>query len=338
MQTESQPTSSSGTPSQISYREAVCAALEDELTDDPNVVLMGEDIAEAGGVFKTTEGLVERFGRDRVRNTPICENGFMGVALGMALTGFRPVVEIMFSDFLPMAGDAIVNELAKFRFMSGGKSPVPVTIRSIAGATGRLGTQHSASGESWYMQFPGLKVATASSPGAAYRTLRACIRDNNPTIFYEHRGLYNSKGHVVRGKVANGNVGRAQVLRPGADITVVGTMLMAVRALKAANQIHGEGIDAEVIDLCWLRPIDTNTIETSVRKTGRLVIVEEQVHAGGWGATIISQLAIRGIPLSRPPIAVSLPDNVLIPYSPQLEDAVVPSVERITQAIRSAVM
>ena len=146
---------------ELSYREAICAALTDEMSLDDSILLMGEDVAEAGGVFKTSEGLVERFGRNRVRNTPICENGFLGVALGLAVTGFRPVVEIMFSDFLPTAGDAIVNELPKFRFMSGGQCSVPVTVRSIGGSSGRFGTQHSATGESWYMALPGLKVVTA---------------------------------------------------------------------------------------------------------------------------------------------------------------------------------
>lgn len=168
---------------EMSYREAVRAALEHELHDDPSVLLMGEDVAGAGGVYKTSEGLLEMFGADRVRDTPICENGFVGVAIGLAVTGMRPVVEIMYSDFLPTAGDAIVNELPKFRFMSGGQCSTPVTVRAVGGATGRYGTQHSATGESWFMALPGLKVATAGSPAAAYSVLRAAIRDDDPVLF-----------------------------------------------------------------------------------------------------------------------------------------------------------
>ncbi|HET7676537.1 MAG TPA: alpha-ketoacid dehydrogenase subunit beta, partial [Candidatus Limnocylindrales bacterium] len=175
---------------ELTYREAITAALEDEMAADPSVVLLGEDVQADGGVFKTNVGLVERFGPERVRNTPICENGFMGVALGMSLTGLRPVVEIMFADFLPTAGDAIVNQLPKYRFMSGGQFAVPVTVRSISGGLGRFGTQHSATGESWFMSLPGLRVVTASSAGAAYELLRAAIRDDNPVLFHEHKAMY----------------------------------------------------------------------------------------------------------------------------------------------------
>jgi pyruvate dehydrogenase E1 component beta subunit len=323
---------------ELTYRAAITAALEDELDEDPNVLVMGEDVASSGGVFKTTEGLVERFGRARVRNTPICENTFVGVALGMAITGLRPVVEIMFSDFLPMAGDAIVNELAKFRFMSGGQCSVPVTVRSIGGATGRFGAQHSATGESWYMQFPGIKVATASSPASAYGVLRASIRDNNPVIFFEHKGLYATKGPVTRDRSAIARVGQAELTRTGTDVTLIGTMLMAARGLEAARQVAEAGeIDTEVLDLRWLRPLDIDAIERSVRKTGRLVIVEEQVHAGGWGATVISHLSRRGVVLKRPPMTVSLSEGMLIPYAPPLEDALVPRVAQIAAALRTVV-
>lgn len=321
------------TGTQLSYREAVCAALEDEMARDPTVLLMGEDVATAGGVFKTSEGLVEKFGLDRIRNTPICENTFVGVALGMAVTGMRPVVEIMFSDFLPMAGDAIVNELPKFRFMSGGQCAVPITVRAIGGATGRFGTQHSATGESWYLQLPGLKVAAASSPASAYGLLRAAIRDDNPVLFFEHKGLYSRKGLVLRGEIGIAKMGKATVTRTGKDVTIVATLLMADRALAAADRLAGEGIDVEVIDLCWLRPFDVETVARSVDKTGRLIVVEEQVHVGGWGATVISELAMRGTTWKTNPSAVSMPDDVLVPYSPPLEDQVIPTVERIAEAV-----
>src|SRR5579885_646928 len=321
---------------ELTYREAIRAALEHELEEDPAVLLMGEDVATAGGVVKTNEGLPEKFGRERIRNTPICENGFIGVALGMAVTGLRPVVEIMFSDFLPTAADAIVNELPKFRFMSGGQCVVPVTVRSIGGATGRFGTQHSATGESWYIGLPGLKVATAGTPASAYGVLRAAIRDDDPVLFYEHKGLYGRKGPVQLGHDGILPVGRAGILRPGSDVTVLATLLMADRAVTAAEALAEDGISAEVVELRWLRPLDYDTVTESVARTGRLLVVEEQVHAGGWGATVISELSMRGVPMERPS-TLSMPDDLLVSYSPALEDAILPGVDDIAARIRSLV-
>ncbi len=320
---------------ELTYREAINAALVAELDADPGVLLMGEDVATAGGVFKTNEGLPERFGLERIRNTPICENGFIGVALGMAVTGLRPVVEIMFSDFLPTAADAIVNELPKFRFMSGGQCVVPVTVRSIGGATGRFGTQHSATGESWYMGLPGLKVATAGTPESAYAVLRAAIRDNDPVLFFEHKGLYGRKGAVRLGDDGVAEVGKAATLRAGTDVTVVSTLLMADRSTAAVDRLAEDGVSAELIELRWLRPLDYGTIIESVSKTGRLLVVEEQVHAGGWGATVISELTMRGVPMARPR-ALSLPDDLLVSYAPPLEDAIIPSIDVIAEHIRAA--
>ena len=324
---------SDATDVELTYREAINAALEDEMAADESVVLMGEDVSSDGGVFKTNHGLVERFGPDRVRNTPICENGFMGVALGMSLVGVRPVVEIMFADFLPTAGDAIVNQLPKYRYMSGGQFGVPVTVRVVSGALGRFGTQHSATGESWFMELPGLRVVTASSPGAAYELLRAAIRDPNPVLFHEHKAMYARKGPVRRGSVAE--VGRAARLREGSDLTIVATLLMVERSLKAAEQLEADGISAEVIDLRWIRPLDLETVRASVARTGRLLVAEEQVHAGGWGATIISELTMAGQQWRSAPRAVSLPPDLPIPYSPPLEDQVIPSAERIEAAARA---
>ncbi|HZP31182.1 MAG TPA: transketolase C-terminal domain-containing protein [Acidimicrobiia bacterium] len=321
---------------QLTYREAIGTALEHELAADPTVLLMGEDVATAGGVFKTNEGLPEKFGLERIRNTPICENGFLGVALGMSVTGLRPVVEIMFSDFLPTAADALVNELPKFRFMSGGQCTVPVTVRSIGGATGRFGTQHSATGESWYIGLPGLKVATAATPAGAYSVLRAAIRDDDPVLFFEHKGLYGRKGQVMLGDDAIARIGEAAVLREGTDVTVVSTLLMADRSVTAAEALADDGISVEVVELRWLRPLDYDAIVASVEKTGRLLVVEEQVHAGGWGATVISELVQRGVPMGRP-ATLSLPDDILIAYAPELEDAIIPSVEAIAGQIRSVV-
>ena len=320
---------------ELTYRDAINLAMSEELDRDPNVVLIGEDVAAAGGVFKTNEKLAELY-PGRLINTPICENGFTGVALGMALMGMRPIVEFMFSDFLPSAGDQIVNQLPKYRFMSGGQCSVPVTIRSISGGTGRFGTQHSATGESWFMSLPGLRVCAASSPGSAYDLLRAAIRENNPVIFHEHKGLYGRKGLVRKGGPP-AEIGKAAVLREGSDVTVVATLLMVERALAAADLLQGEGISVEVIDLRWTRPLDLASVNAAVTRTGRLVVAEEQVHAGGWGATLISELTMAGFHWRSAPRAVSLPADICISYSPDLEDAILPSVDRIADAARSAV-
>lgn len=337
MQTEEQAVTQDVPSVEMSYREAIRAALEDELDADPTTILMGEDVAAAGGVFKTNEGLPEKFGTERIRNTPICENGFIGAALGMAVTGMRPIVEIMFADFLPTAGDAIVNEIPKFRFMSGGQCEVPLTVRAICGGTGRFGTQHSATGESWYMGLPGLKVATAGTPASAYGVLRAAIRANDPVLFFEHKGLYGRKGPVVRGEGGIAESGKAAVLRKGSDVTVVATLLMADRALRAADQLAADGLDPEVIELRWLRPLDVDSVRASIERTRRLVVVEEEVHAAGWGASLISELTLGGWRWGNTPRVVSLPNHLLLPYSPTLEDTLIPSVERIADDVRAVV-
>jgi pyruvate dehydrogenase E1 component beta subunit len=322
---------------ELLYRRAITAAIEDELAADPTVVFFGEDVAEAGGVFKTSEGLLESHGPERVFNTPICENAFIGMALGMAVTGLRPVVEIMFSDFLPTAADAIINELPKFRFMSGGQTAVPVTIRSMGGGTGRFGTQHSATGESWFMGLPGLAVATASTPASIYATLRAAIRSEDPVLVIEHKALFNRKGPVIRADDQIGEVGKARVLRTGSDATVVATLLMAARSLEAAEALAAEGIDLEVIDLQWIRPMDVDAVRASLSRTGRLIIASEQHHAGSWAATLVSELTQEGYPWPVPPRIIGLPDDLLVPYSPQLEDQVIPTVDRIIEACRETV-
>jgi acetoin:2,6-dichlorophenolindophenol oxidoreductase subunit beta len=337
MSTQAEPAAASAaTATEMTYREAVRCALADELASDPRVMMMGEDVASAGGVFKTNEGLPEEF-PGRVVNTPICENTFIGVAIGMAITGMRPVCEIMFSDFLPTAADALVEELPRLRFMSGGQCTVPVTIRSMGGAGGRFGTQHSATGESWFMGIPGLKVGTAGTPAGAYAMLRAGIRDEDPVLLIEHKSLFTRKGRVPRGEEAIAEVGKAVVEREGGDVTIVSTLLMTDRSLKAAEQLAEEGIEAEVIDLRWLRPLDFETVRASVEKTGRLLVAEEQVHAAGWGATLISRLVREGVPTAATPRAVSLPEDNLVSYSPPLEDAIIPSAEAIAAAAREAV-
>ena len=318
---------------EMTYREAVNTAMDEALAADPAVVFLGEDIANEGGVFKTNAGLPEKYG-ERIINTPICENGFTGVALGMSVVGMRPIVEFMFADFLPTAGDAIVNQLPKYRFMSGGQFAVPVTLRVISGAGGRFGTQHSVTGESWFMSQPGMRVAAAGTPAAAYELLNAAIRSNDPVIVHEHKLLYTRKGMVNKGAVAE--MGVASVERSGGDVTIVATLLMVERALQAAQMLADEGIEAEVIDLRWISPLDLKTVGTSVAKTGRLVVAEEQWHDAGWGATLISRLAMSGASMATAPRSVALPDDMLIPYAPPLEDAVIPSAERIAEEARAS--
>jgi pyruvate dehydrogenase E1 component beta subunit len=319
----------------MTYREAIRAALDDAMAADESVLLLGEDIAKAGGPFKTTVGLYEKYGAGRVFDTPIAENGFCGIALGMALTGLRPVVEIMFSDFLPTAFDAIAMEMPRWRFMSGGQTSAPVTVRASGGGGGRFGAQTSSTGESWFLQFYGLKVAVAGSPQGAYGLLRAAIAHNNPVVVFDHKAMHLRKGPVVRGDDHRpAEVGKAVVVRPGGDVTVVASLLMVHRSLEAAEELAAEGIDVEVIDISWLRPLDVATVAASVARTGRLVIAEEQYHDGGWGSAVISRLATAGAALAAPPVAVSLPE-LLISHSPPLEDAMIPSAARIADAVRS---
>jgi pyruvate dehydrogenase E1 component beta subunit len=322
---------SSGPVETLSYREAINLALDDSLAEDPSVVFLGEDVANEGGVFKTNAGLVEKHGA-RVINTPICENGFTGVALGMAVAGLRPIVEFMFADFLPTAGDAIVNQLPKYRFMSGGRLSVPITLRVISGAGGRFGTQHSATGESWFMSQPGLRVAAAGTPAAAYELLRAAVKANDPVIVHEHKLLYTRKGLVRRGAAAE--VGRAAIERRGSDVTIVATMLMVERALQAAEMLAAEGIEAEVIDLRWLSPMDTRTVVDSVRRTGRCLIVQEGSPLGGWSGAVAAAVADEAIDaLDAPVRRLTGPDHA-IPFAPHLEAQVVPSVDRIVAEAR----
>lgn len=338
MQLESNP--DAGAPAgttEMTYRQAVNAALADELASDERVIMMGEDVASDGGVFKTNEGLPERF-PGRIVNTPICENTFIGVAAGMAITGMRPVVEVMFSDFLPTAADAIVEELPRLRFMSGGQCSVPVTVRSMGGSAGGFGAQHSATGESWFMGLPGLLVATAGTPAGIYGVLRAAIRRDDPVLVIEHKSLYMSKGPVTTGEASIVEIGKASIERQGEHVTVVATLLMVDRCLKAAERLAAEGIEVEVIDQRWLRPLDMETVYSSVAKTGRLVVAEEQVHPAGWGATVISNVAMQGPELAAPPRAISLPDDVLMAYAPPLEQQIVPSIETIAETLRSAVV
>lgn len=318
----------------LTYRDAVRRALADALRADDNVIFFGEDVAEAGGVFKVTPGLYEEFGAERVMDTPISEEAFIGAALGAAITGMRPVAELMFADFVPVAMDQIVNQIAKYRYMSGGQFTVPLTIRAAQGAGAGFGTQHSQCVESWLLNIPGIKIAVPGTVRDMYGLLRSAIDDDNPVIVLEHKVLYNYAEEIDEADLTPAPLGRAAVRRSGKDVTVVAVQLMMHRALEAAEMLAGEGIDCEVIDLRTMAPLDEAAILDSIAKTGRLVIVEEAPHAGGWGASIAALAADQGIYWLDAPVKRVNMGGALIAYSPPLEDAVVPSAARIAAAIR----
>jgi pyruvate dehydrogenase E1 component beta subunit len=321
---------------EMTYREAVAKALADELVADPDVIFFGEDVAEAGGVFKVTPGLYERFGPDRVRDTPISEQAIIGMALGAAITGLRPVAELMFADFIPVALDQIANQVAKYRYMSGGQFVVPLTIRAAQGGGNGFGTQHSQCAEGWLMNFPGLMVISPSTPADMYGLLRAAIREDNPVIVLEHKGLYNLKGEVPDDAPPM-KLGKAAIVRTGQHVTVIASQLMLHRALEAATTLASEGIDCEVIDVRSFAPLDKETILASLAKTNRLVVVEEAPHSAGWGGDIASLAADEGVYHLAAPVRRVNMGGALIAYSPPLEDEVLPNVGRITRAIREVV-
>src|SRR5689334_2222367 len=263
----------------VAFRTAVRDALDEELAADERVILFGEDVAVAGGVFAATPGLHEKYGAERVFDTPISELALAGAAFGSAVTGLRPVIEIMFGDFLTLAMDMLVNQATKYRFLTQEQVPVPLVIRSVVGAGGRFGAIHSQMPASWFMGVPGLKIVAPSSPADAKSLLKAAIRDDNPVLFFEHKRLYGLEGEV-NGEV--GRLGEAAVVRPGTDVTLVTAMKGVHDAIEAATALEADGISVEVIDLRTLRPIDVGTIVASLRKTNRIVVVEEGPATGGW--------------------------------------------------------
>lgn len=318
---------------EMTYREAVCKALADELRADPDVIFFGEDVAEAGGAFKVTPGLYEEFGGERVRDTPISEQAILGAALGAAITGLRPIAELMFADFIPVAMDQIVNQIAKYRYMSGGQFKVPLTVRAAQGGGNGFGTQHSQCAEAWLMNFPGIKVVVPSTPEDAYGLLRGAIREDNPVFVLEHKGLYNLRGEVPE-QTAPMELGKAKIVRHGQHVTIVATQLMLHRSLEAAEQLAAQGIEAEVIDLRCMAPLDKQTILQSLEKTNRLVIVEEAPHSAGWGGDIASLAADEGVYWLEAPVKRVNMGEALIAYSPPLEDACLPNVPRIVDAVK----
>jgi pyruvate dehydrogenase E1 component beta subunit len=318
---------------QLSYREAVSAAIAQEMRRDDAVVFLGEDIAAAGGVFKTTEGLLDEFGPLRVRDTPISEQAILGAAMGAAMTGLRPIAEIMFSDFFAVCWDIVVNQIAKTRFMSDGQCSFPLVIRSANGGGARFGAQHSQSVENWAMAIPGLKVVAPSNAADVKGLLAASIRDPDPVLFFEQKSMYGIKSDVPDGEHVV-PLGQAAVAREGSDVTIVALAAMVPRALKAAETLQGEhNISAEVIDLRSLVPLDTTTVFSSVSKTGRLLTVEENPRLCGWGAEVSSLVAEELFwDLDSPIVRVTTP-HIPLPSADTLEDAVMPSPARIVENV-----
>ena len=320
---------------EMTYREAIVLALQEEMRRDPTTLIMGEDIGESEGPFKTCQGLLEEFGAARVRDTPIAETGFVGASLGLSLTGYRPIAEIMFADFLGVAFDQIVNGIAKHRFMSGGKVKTPIVIRAIGGAGLRFAAQHSQTAESWMLSVPGLKIVCPSNPEQAYLMLKAAIRDDNPVLVLEHKALLSMKGPVPVGTDEVAMPTGPRILREGSDVTIVGSLAMVGRSLDAADILRDEGIAAEVIDIQVLRPLNVELIAESVRRTNNLVVVEEQSPTGGWSSDVVADVVSQAFDyLDSPPARVTLPDHPL-PYSPGLEDAMLPSPEKIAATAKA---
>jgi len=314
----------------VEFRFAVRDALDEELARDERVILFGEDVAVAGGVFAVTPGLYEKYGPARVFDTPISELAMSGAAYGAAISGLRPVLEIMFGDFLALSMDMLINQATKYWFLSGGTQSCPLVIRSVVGAGGRFGAIHSQMPVSWLMGITGLKLVAPSTPADAKGLLKAAIRDENPVLFFEHKRLYGLKGDV------NGDVielGRANVVREGGDVTLISAMKGVHDCLEAAEELAQHGIEAEVVDLRTLRPLDTETLLRSLEKTNRIVVVEEGPLTGGWAGEVLALVTEHGLGDLDDAWRITTA-NSPIPYSPPLEDAFLPGAQRIVREVR----
>ncbi len=318
----------------VTYREAVAEGIAREMRRDPSVVCLGEDIGAAEGVFKTTVGLFAEFGPDRVWDTPISEQAIVGAAMGAAMTGMRPIAEIMFSDFLACCWDYLANEIPKVRYMTGGQVTVPLVVRTANGGGLGFGAQHSQAVENWAFAVPGLKIAAPSTPADVVGLMAAAIRSDDPVVFFEHKGLFASKGppappdHVI-------DLGEAAVVRDGRDVTLVALASTVPVALAAAERLAEDGTSAEVVDLRCLVPLDMRTVLRSVRRTSRLVIVEENPYQGGWGGTVASIVADEGFELLDAPVRRVAAACVPLPFADSLEQQVIPTVDKVTAAVRS---
>ena len=313
---------------EILYRDAICDAMDEEMERDENVLLLGEDVGFIGGNFKTSVGLLEKYGPMRVKDTPISEAGFVGMGVGMALTGLRPIVELMFSDFLLVAADQVINQAAKIRYMSGGQASVPMVIRTPIGAGRSSAAQHSQSMQAMVAHFPGLKVVVPSTAQEAKGLLKTAIRDNDPVIFFEHKMEYSNK-FMIDDEVEPIPFGKANIVKNGTDITIVATSSQVMKSLSASEKLEKDGIFAEVIDLRTIVPMDRETIISSVKKTGRLLVVDESYEKCGVGGEIAADLMDEVFYYLEAPISRIATPNVPLPFSPALEFPVIPSVDKI---------
>lgn len=317
---------------ELTYRNAVAHGIAQEMRRDPKLVMLGEDIAGAGGVFKTTVGLLDEFGPDRVRDTPISEQAILGAAMGAAMTGVPVIAEIMFSDFIAVCFDLLANEIAKSRYMTAGQVSLPIVVRTANGGGSRFGAQHSQSVENWVMMIPGLKVVAPSTPLDVVGLMAASVRDPDPVVFLEHKSLMADKQDVPDGEIVD-DLGVARVVREGSDCTIAALALMVPRALEAANRLEDQGISAEVIDVRSLVPLDTQTILGSVTKTSRLFTVEENPRLCGWGAEIASIVTDEVFwDLDGPVVRITTP-HIPLPAAEALEDMAIPSVDLIAETI-----
>jgi len=315
----------------LEFRKAIRDALDEEIERDPSVVFFGEDVALPGGVFMTTPGLQEKHGQERVFDTPISELAMAGAAFGAAVTGLRPVIEIMFGDFMALPMDSLVNQSAKFWYVSNEQASVPLVVRSAVGAGGRFGAMHSQIHGTWFQGIPGIKVVGPSSPADAKGLLKSAIRDDNPVIFLEHKRLYSVKGPQPEEETVP--LGKAAVVREGADITVVSALRGVRDALEAADALAEDGIDVEVVDIRSLRPLDHETVLESVAKTNRVMLLEEGPRVGGWAANLLGIIAAEGLHELDDAWIVTTGDTPA-PYSPTLEDAWLPAAAEAAAAVR----
>jgi acetoin:2,6-dichlorophenolindophenol oxidoreductase subunit beta len=323
---------------EITYGQAVRDAMREEMHNNPDVFIMGEDIGVYGGAFGITYGMLDEFGCERVRDTPIAEAGIVGVGVGAAMVGMRPIVEIMFSDFLTLASDQLMNQAAKIHYMLGGRAKIPLVVRTPGGSGTGAAAQHSQSLEALFVHIPGLKVVMPSTPYDAKGLLKTAIRDDNPVVFFEHKLLYSKKGFVPAEDYTV-PFGVAEIVRKGRDITLVATSIMVYRALEAAEMLAGEGIEAEIIDPRTLVPLDLETIVTSVKKTGKLMIIQEACKRGGFASEVAAEvIESEAFGYLDAPISRLAGKNIPIPYSQYLEKAAVPQVEDIVAAVKNVLI
>jgi len=321
---------------QITYAEAVKESLSQAMREDERVFMMGEDIGLYGGAFGVTQGLVGELGEDRIMDTPISEQGIVGVAIGAALAGMRPVAEIMFSDFMMLPLEQIVNQAAKMRYMFGGKAKVPLVIRTPGGGGIGLAAQHSQSIEAIFFQFPGLKIAMPSTPYDAKGLILSAIADDNPVLVFEHKLLYSLKGDVPE-ELYTVDLGKADIKRNGSDLTIIATSYMVTKALNVAEKLSGEGIDIEVVDPRTIKPLDMELISESVKKTGKVVLVEEAYYSGGFTCFLASEIVKHCFDWLDAPISRVTSLDCPIPYEHNLENHVIPGEKKIEEAVREII-